>query len=135
MNFVSLRIISDDIKRLVEFYERVTGLSAKWSTEDFAELFTPSCVLAIGSTRTLQFFGTNIARPADNHIAIIEFLVEDVDGEYEKLSEVIGDRLVQKPTTMPWGNRSLLFRDPDQNLVNYFLPVTPEAKKKFKIQE
>ena len=135
MNFISLRIISDDIKRLVGFYERITGLSARWSGEDFAELFTPSCTLAIGSTRTLQFFGTNIAKPADNRTAIIEFFVDDVDTEYEKLSDVISDRLVQKPTTMPWGNRSLLFRDPDQNLVNYFAPVTPEAKKKFNIQE
>jgi hypothetical protein len=32
---------------------------------------------------------------------------------------------------MPWGNRSLLFRDPDGNLVNYFTPVTPQAIKKF----
>jgi hypothetical protein len=23
---------------------------------------------------------------------------------------------------MPWGNRSLLFRDPDGNLVNFFTP-------------
>ena len=25
---------------------------------------------------------------------------------------------------MPWGNRSILFRDPDGNLVNFFTPVT-----------
>ena len=29
---------------------------------------------------------------------------------------------------MPWGNRSLLFRDPDGNLVNFFTPVTPAAR-------
>jgi len=28
---------------------------------------------------------------------------------------------------MPWGNRSLLFRDPDGNLVNFFTPFTKEA--------
>ena len=32
---------------------------------------------------------------------------------------------------MPWGNRSLLFRDPDGNLVNFFTPVTSEAIRKF----
>jgi hypothetical protein len=32
---------------------------------------------------------------------------------------------------MPWGNRSLLFRDPDGNLVNFFTPVTPAAIEKF----
>jgi len=29
------------------------------------------------------------------------------------------------------GHRSLLFRDPDGNLVNFFTPVSPEAIKKF----
>ena len=38
---------------------------------------------------------------------------------------------VNEPTTMPWGNRSLLFRDPDGNLVNFFTPVTPAAIAKF----
>ena len=37
---------------------------------------------------------------------------------------------VNEPTTLPWGNRSLLFRDPDGNLVNLFTPVTAEAKSR-----
>jgi catechol 2,3-dioxygenase-like lactoylglutathione lyase family enzyme len=61
---------------------------------------------------------------------IIEFLVDDVDAVYEKLTGLVGD-FVNQPTTMPWGNRSLLFRDPDGNLVNFFTPVTPEARQKF----
>jgi hypothetical protein len=38
---------------------------------------------------------------------------------------------VKEPTTVPWGNRSPLFRDPDGNLVNFFTPVTPAAIQKF----
>ncbi|MFY0582675.1 VOC family protein [Cystobacter fuscus] len=131
MNFVSIRLITADIERLIRFYERVTGLTATRYTEDFAELSTPACTLAIGSTRTLQLFGGNVARPADNHTAIIEFRVEDVDESFRRLADVIGGSLVQKPTTMPWGNRSLLFRDPDGTLVNFFTPVTKEAITKF----
>lgn len=41
--------------------------------------------------------------------------------------------LVAEPATMPWGNRSLLLRDPDDSLVNLFTPVTQEAKAKFGI--
>jgi len=130
MNFVSLRVITDDIKRLVRFYERVTGLSATWYTEDFAELPTSSCTLAIGSKRTMELFGSGAARPADNHTAIIEFRVDDVDREFNKLKGVL-DEFVQEPTTQPWGNRSLLFRDPDENLINFFTPVSAEAKKKY----
>jgi predicted enzyme related to lactoylglutathione lyase len=130
MNFVSIRIITADLPRPTRFYEQITGIPVRLYTEDFGELKTPTCTLAIGSTRTLQFFGNDIARPADNHTAIIEFHVADVDAEYRKLADVIAGSLVQKPTTMPWGNRSLLFRDPDGNLVNFFTPVSARALEK-----
>ncbi|MEY9952457.1 hypothetical protein [Leifsonia sp. EB34] len=35
-----------------------------------------------------------------------------------------------EPTTLPWGNRSMLFRDPDGTVVNFFTPVTPEAAER-----
>ncbi len=129
MNFVSIRVITDDVKRLVQFYEQVTGLSPKWSTEDFAELASPSSLLAIASKRTMEMFGASAAHPADNHTVIIEFRVNDVDKEYEKLKNIISE-LVKEPTTMPWGNRSLLFRDPDGNLINFFTPTVASAIQK-----
>ncbi|MBT1707618.1 VOC family protein [Fulvivirgaceae bacterium PWU5] len=132
MNLSSVRIITADIQRLIDFYERITAASMAKYTEDFAELRTPQANLAIGSTRTLALFGNNeIAIPAANRSAIIEFLVDDVDAEFERLKTFLGDAVLQQPTTMPWGNRSLLFRDPDGNLVNFFAPVTEDAKKRF----
>jgi predicted enzyme related to lactoylglutathione lyase len=131
MNFVSIRIITADIKRLTHFYEQITGIPVTMYTEEFGELKTNAGTIAIGSTRTLQVFGGAIARAAENHSVILELQVDDVDAKYSKLSGVIGNSLVQAPTTMPWGNRSLLFRDPDGNLVNFFTPVTAEAIKKF----
>ena len=61
---------------------------------------------------------------------IIEFLVADVDAVHQNLAGFVKD-FVTEPTTMPWGNRALLFRDPDGNLVNFFTPVTPAAVEKF----
>ena len=130
MNFVSIRIITADIKRLTGFYEQITGTPVTMYTEDFGELKTAACTLAIGSTRTLQLFDGEVARPCENHSAILEFRVGNVDAEYQRLMGVISDSLVQKPTTMPWGNRSLLFRDPDGNLVNFFTPVGAAATAK-----
>ncbi|WP_327109266.1 VOC family protein [Nonomuraea glycinis] len=130
MNLVSIRVITDDVARLVDFYERVTGVRADWSTEDFAELRTTGGTLAIGSTRTVALFAPDSARAADNKTVIIEFLVDDVDGVHRDLTGFVTD-FVAEPTTMPWGNRSLLFRDPDGNLVNVFTPVTPAAIAKF----
>jgi len=129
-NLVSVRIITADIQRLVQFFEDATGRTANWATDDFAEIVSGSFTLAIGSTRTLTFFGEGIAEPATNKSIIIEFLVENVDADYERIKGLTSE-IVQKPTTMPWGNRSLLFRDPDGNLINFFTPVSDEAKKKF----
>ena len=129
-NLVSVRMITADIKRLVQFFEKATGTTAKWATDDFAEFINESFTLAVGSTRTLSFFGEGVAEPATNKSMIIEFLVEDVDDNYEMIKGLTSE-IVQKPTTMPWGNRSLLFRDPDGNLINFFTPVSDEAKKKF----
>lgn len=130
MNFVSIRIITGDVARLVDFYERATAVRANWYNEDFAELRTTSATLAIGSTRTVSLFAPGSAGPGDNRSVIIEFLVDDVDSVYERLTSFVDD-FVNEPTTMPWGNRSLLFRDPDGSLVNFFTPVTPAAIEKF----
>jgi catechol 2,3-dioxygenase-like lactoylglutathione lyase family enzyme len=130
MDLSSIRMITDDLERVVQFYERITGVAAVRYTPVFAELIMPSCTLAIGHTQTTQLFGEDSARPADNHTVIIEFRVDDVDKEYERLDPLVSD-WVQEPTTMPWGNRSILFRDPDGNLVNFFTPVTEDAIKKF----
>ena len=130
MNFASVRIITDDLARLVEFYEKVTGVSATRPVPVFAEFVLPSCTLAIGHSQTVQLFGAGSARAADNHTVIIEFRVDDVDAEYMRLKPLV-DEWVQEPTMMPWGNRSALFRDPDGNLVNLFAPVTKEAIDRF----
>jgi len=130
MDFVSIRIVTGDVARLVDFYERATGVPASWSNQDFAELRTTCATLAIASTRTVALVAPDAARPSDNRSVIIEFLVDDVDGVHQNLTGFVAD-FVNEPTTMPWGNRSLLFRDPDGNLVNFFTPVTPAAIEKF----
>jgi catechol 2,3-dioxygenase-like lactoylglutathione lyase family enzyme len=130
MEFVSIRIITDDVARLAGFYEHATGVQANWSNENFVELAVGCATVAIASTRTVPLFAPGAAKPADNKTVIIEFLVDDVDSVHHNLAAVVED-FVNEPTTMPWGNRSLLFRDPDGNLVNFFTPVTQAAIDKF----
>lgn len=118
------------LDRLVGFYERISGTEAERPAPVFAELVLPSCTLAIGHAQTVALFGEGSARAADNHTVILEFQVDDVDAEYVRLKPLVAD-WVQEPTTMPWGNRSILFRDPDGNLVNLYSPVTDEAIERF----
>ncbi|WP_106916104.1 VOC family protein [Chryseobacterium aurantiacum] len=131
MKLASLRIITENIEQSVQFYEKVMGVKAQWYTEDFAELKTPTITIAIGSTRTMKMFGSeNLTESKGATPTIIEFLVSNVDAEYERIKPLT-NKIVQEPTTMPWGNRSLLFCDPDGNLINFFTPVSVEALQKF----
>jgi predicted enzyme related to lactoylglutathione lyase len=119
MQFASIRIITGDVDRLAAFYELVTGITATRPAPVFAEIATDRGTLAIGSTATVGMLGAAAPTPGANSSVIIEFLVDDVDAEFDRLKQGLDD-VVLIPTTMPWGNRSALFRDPDGNLVNLF---------------
>jgi predicted enzyme related to lactoylglutathione lyase len=119
MDLASIRIITHDVDRLTRFYETVTGSTASRPAPVFAEFRTTTGSLAIASTVTVGMLGSEAPRPGADSSVIIEFLVEDVDAEFARLRDALED-VVLEPTTMPWGNRSTLFRDPDGNLVNLF---------------
>lgn len=122
MKFASTRLIAGDIKAVVGFYEMVTGQSAEWLAPVFAEIVTPSAALAIGSLETVALFNEGSAEAGANRTAIIEFMVDDVDAEYARLKDRV--ELVHEPKLMPWGNRSVQFRDPEGTLVALFMPFT-----------
>ena len=119
MDFASIRIITDDIDRLTQFYELVTGTVATRPAPVFAEFRTTMGTLAIATPATVAMLGDRAPRPASNDSVIIEFLVTDVDAEFDRIRGALSD-IVLEPTTMPWGNRSAMFRDPDSNVVNIF---------------
>jgi len=118
MSFASVRIITDDLEGMVAFYERITGQPAERPAPVFAQFSSPGATLAIASTATVAMLGGTLT-PATNRSVFIEFEVADVDGDFAGL-QLGSDDVVLEPTTMPWGNRSALVRDPDGNVVNLF---------------
>jgi uncharacterized glyoxalase superfamily protein PhnB len=129
MKFASTRLVVKDIKAVVHFYELVTGVKASWLAPEFAELVTPAATLAIGSVDSVPVFKEGSAEAGANRSAVLEFMVADVDAEYERLKDQV--ELVYAPKTMPWGNRSVQFRDPEGTGVALFAPVTDAAKARF----
>lgn len=119
MNFASVRIITDDVDRLAGFYELVTGTPATRPAPVFAEFRTDTGTIAIASPVTVASLGERAPRAGENRSLIVEFQVDDVDAEFARLRPALDD-VVLEPTTMPWGNRSTIFADPDGNLVNLF---------------
>lgn len=138
LSLAATRIFTDDVDALLAFYERVTGVAARRIHPLFGEIATPSGTLAIASTQTVGLLGAGSAEAAANRSVCLDFLVSDVDADHARLAAIVADfalgsavGFVNEPTTMPWGNRSLLLRDPDGNLINVFTPVTPEARARF----
>ena len=129
MKFASTRLIAADIKGMVAFYETVTGLSADWLAPVFAEIVTPAATLAIGSAETVALWKEGSAEPGANRTAYIEFQVEDIDADYERLKDKV--QLVHELKIMPWGNKTFQFRDPEGTAVSLYMPATDAARKRF----
>lgn len=129
MKFASTRLIVNDLGTVVAFYERVTGRSADWLAPVFAEIVTPAATLAIGAAETVALFGEGSAEAGQNRTAILEFMVDDVDAEFARLKVFVD--IVHEPTTMPWGNRTAQFRDPEGTLVSIFAPASDAARQRF----
>ena len=75
-------------------------------------------MLSIFSASAQDKYIPGSAESAKNRSVILEFRVADVDAEYQRLQGVV-KVWVKPPTTQPWGTRSIYFRDPDGNLVDF----------------
>ena len=115
-------VITGNVKRLVEFYEPILVLKATWTGEDYAEFSTGEGVLAIFSADAQEKYIPGSAKAAKNESVVLQFRVADVDQEYRRLQSLV-TTWVKLPTTQPWGTRSIYFRDPDGNLVDFYVPA------------
>jgi len=75
------------------------------------------------SKRHFTEYGKETAAQPQGHQhqneTILDFMAADADAEYQRIS-ALGVAWVMPPATQPWGNRSMIFRDPGGNLVNVF---------------
>jgi len=118
---VNTCLITSRFDELVAFYESALKTKAQKSGADYAEFRSDRGVLAIFSDAAQERYIPGSAQAASNKSVIIEFQVADVDAEYRRLQPLV-KKWVKPPSTQPWGTRSIYFRDPDGNLVDFFTP-------------
>jgi len=121
MKLAHARIVTNDVPGLSRFYQEVTGMMPS-GNDRYVEFHAPAMTLAISSQRMMDLHGAGAAKSAANRSMILDFEVADVDRERERLRPIIKE-IVMEPTNQPWGNRSMMFRDPDGNLINFFAPI------------
>jgi len=128
MDLAQCRFVTDDVEGLACFYSRLVGLAVTVN-EFYVEV--PAGAVAVAFSRPR--FTAYRDQPSDSvavdssHLEragepILDFEVEDVDGEFPRI-DAMGVAWVMLPTTQPWGNRSMIFRDPQGHLVNVFSRV------------
>lgn len=121
MKFAYTRLVTDNVRNLSAFYERLLGTPAK-GTDDYVELHPGGAILAIISRNGAKFTYGGEWPAGSSGQTILEFSVDNVDVEHKRIEGFVSDWL-QQPRDMPWGNRSMLFRDPDGNPINFFQPI------------
>jgi len=117
-------LITKDVDRLAAFYEQALLTQPHRDGDSYAEFRTGTAVLALFAADAQERYIPGSAQPGQNHSAILEFQVRDVDQEYARLRGHV-KTWVKGPTTQPWGTRSIYFRDPDGNLVDFFMVAKP----------
>lgn len=118
MEFVGICLITEDMHRLTAFYREVLGATVE-GDHIHATIDLAGAHLAIYSRRAAErdmhfdfgkYWGTGNFT--------MDFHVADVDAEYERLKS-LGVEFITTPKTHPWGARSVQFRDPDGNIINF----------------
>lgn len=106
-----------------DFYKEVLQIEPQSYGDTYAEFPTEGGILSIFSLAAHEELAPGSAQSGTNRSIELEFQVADVDKEYDRLCEMTVE-WVKPPTTQPWGNRSIYFRDPDGNLVNFYARVS-----------
>ncbi len=123
-SLINTCLITNDVKQLTDFYERVLQIKPHASGDTYVEFLTDAGTLAIFDAGEQEKYIPGAAQAGQNKSAILEFNVANVDQEYLRLQGIV-KAWVKPPTTQPWGTRSIYFRDPDGNLVDFFTRVNP----------
>jgi predicted enzyme related to lactoylglutathione lyase len=114
------RLVTTDMAKLTRFYETLSQSNAEILNSSFVQFQSEACRgLAIVELVSTQAYGEGVAESGANRSVILDFEVDNVDAEYERLQESVSD-WVMPPKVMPWGARAIVFRDPDGNLVNMY---------------
>jgi uncharacterized glyoxalase superfamily protein PhnB len=119
IKFASVRIATNELEKLIAFYTQLTDVTAVRLAPEFAEFRFEGATLAISSERLIKQLNGGVTIAAANRSAMLELQVDDVDAVHTRAKDA-AMACAMPPTTMPWGNRSMLLRDPDGNIVNIF---------------
>ncbi len=121
MKFTGICLVTEHVPVLVQFFTKILGCQAE-GDDTHAEFEIGGLSLAIFTRQGMEEMAPGSMHGAGCGSVTIGFEVEDVDVQYEWL-KVLGVAFVKLPATYPWGARSVWFRDPDGNIIDFYSQV------------
>jgi len=133
MKFSNVRLLVKDYQNCFKFYTEQLGLESAWGDvngcyasfkvaegiEGFAIFVSDYMAPVVGNADKVHPSGCR-------EKSMVSFEVENVDDTYKTLSDK-GVKFINKPTDMQdWGMRVVHLRDPEENLIEFFTPLTAE---------
>lgn len=117
-------LITKNLAVMREFYKNLLQAEPKVYSEDYLEFSGQGAILSLFTEESMAKIAPGAMTGAANRSIMLEFQVTDVDREYARLKQLPGLVWVMAPSDFPWGHRSIYFRDPEGNLVNFYTVVS-----------
>lgn len=110
MKLAEICLRTTNVPRLADFYKSILGVNSDCEDEVHQLIMTEGASLSI--------YNDGMVREVVNENLFLAFTVDDVDEEYQKLQR-LDVRILEPPTTRPWGARNMIFEDPDGNRIAF----------------
>jgi len=118
MKFTGICLITNKVAVLRDFYKEALRAEAE-GDDTFTTILLDGRVINICDREVMERMSEGSTVNISFGSCVIEFEVADVDYEYECLKSR-GIVIVKQPTTQSWGIRSVWFKDPDGNIINFY---------------
>jgi lactoylglutathione lyase len=106
----------ESLRRSVTFYRDVIGLKVRIEGDGYVEFEMDNTKFSLFERSKLpELIGREGGNPPCGEIG---FLIEDVDGEAERLRG-LGVEILSGPMDRPWHERTLHIADPDGSIIEF----------------
>jgi catechol 2,3-dioxygenase-like lactoylglutathione lyase family enzyme len=127
MQLALVTIVTANLEPMRTFYQQVLQIEPQIYRGTYVEFALETGTLALWRQSECAAFGLGVVRGTANDRVLIELEVADVDREYARLKG-LQIEWVQELTTQPWGHRAFYVRDPDGNVLNFYMAVEEQRR-------
>lgn len=108
MKLGEVSLLTNQVIRMSMFYKELLEVENNSNDEVHQTIIEQETMLTI--------YDDGSVKNNKNQNICIAFTVEDIEKEYQKVLK-LGAKVIEEPTTRPWGTKNMSFFDPDGNVV------------------